>query len=194
MQRILAILMLIFLLCACAPKTTVILVPDDDGTVGQVQVKGTTGEQNLTAVNEYTQVTDSPAAPKIMTQADIDRNFGRSLAAMPASPQSFLFYFATGATEPDADSLAQLGDVLKAIRARTLPNVMIIGHSDRMGDPAHNQKLSMARAAVIERILAAQGVDPSIMSLSGHGENDPIVPTDPGVAEPRNRRVEVFLR
>ena len=80
------------------------------------------------------------------------------------------------------------------ITRRAISNVSVIGHSDSAGDPAANQKLSMARAEAIRRMLAARGVPADAMALSGHGANDPLVPTAPGVAEARNRRVEILVR
>lgn len=188
------LLCLLITLGACAPKTTVVLVPDDDGSVGRVVVKGGGAEQPLAAVNESTQVTDKPAAPKVLPQQEIDRLFGASVAAMPEAPRSFLLYFPTGSTEPEPASRPALDEAAADITRRAVSNVSVIGHSDSAGDPAANQKLSMARADAIRRMLEARGVPANVMALSGHGANDPIVPTAPGVAEARNRRVEILVR
>ncbi len=194
MRTLLSILLLCLVLGACAPKTTVVLMPDDDGSVGRVVVKAGGVEQPLAAATESTQVTDKPAAPKVMPQQEIDRLFGSTLAAMPEQPKSFLLYFPTGSTEPEPASRPVLDEAAADITRRAVSNVSVIGHSDSAGDPAANQKLSMARAEVIRRMLAARGVPADVMALSGHGTNDPLVPTAPGVAEARNRRVEILVR
>jgi len=51
MRTLFSILLLCLVLGACAPKTTVVLVPDDDGSVGRVVVKGGGAEQPLAAAN-----------------------------------------------------------------------------------------------------------------------------------------------
>jgi outer membrane protein OmpA-like peptidoglycan-associated protein len=37
-------------------------------------------------------------------------------------------------------------------------------------------------------------VDPSIIDITSHGKDNPLIPTGDQVAEPRNRRVEVTVR
>ncbi len=194
MHTLLSILLLCLALGACAPKTTVVLMPDDDGSVGRVVVKAGGAEQPLAAANESTQVTDKPAPPTVMPHQEIVRIFGSTLAAMPESPKSFLLYFPTGSTAPDPASLPALDEAAADITRRATSNVSVIGHSDSAGDPAANQKLSMARADAVRRMLEARGVPVDAMALSGHGANDPLVPTAPGVAEARNRRVEILVR
>lgn len=194
MRTLFSILLLCLVLGACAPKTTVVLVPDDDGGVGRVVVKAGGAEQPLTAANESTQVTDKPAAPKVMPQQEVDRIFGGTVAAMPEPPKSFLLYFPTGSTEPEPASRPALDEAAADITRRAVSNVSVIGHSDSAGDPTANQKLSMARADAVRRMLEARGVPSGAMALSGHGANDPLVPTAPGVAEARNRRVEILVR
>ncbi len=194
MRTLFSILLLCLMLGACAPKTTVVLVPDDDGSVGRVVVKAGGAEQPLAAANESTQVTDKPAAPKVMSHQEVDRLFGRTVAVMPEPPKSFLLYFPTGSTAPDPASLPALDEAAADIKRRAVRNVSVIGHSDSAGDPAANQKLSMARADAIRRMLETHGVSGDVMTLSGHGANDPLVPTAPGVAEAKNRRVEILVR
>lgn len=194
MRTLPSILLLCLVLGACAPRTTVVLMPDDDGSVGRVVVKAGGVEQPLAAASESTQVTDKPAAPRVMPQQEINRLFGSTLASMPEQPKSFLLYFPTGSTEPESVSRPVLDEAAADITRRTVSNVSVIGHSDSAGDPAANQKLSMARAEAIRRMLEARGVPANVMALSGHGANDPLVPTAPGVAEARNRRVEILVR
>ena len=65
------------------------------------------------------------------------------------------------------------------------------GYTDRSGSPGYNQRLSERRANNVAKALAALGVPPAQMVVSGRGENDNRVPTADGVREPQNRRVEI---
>ena len=194
MKRLIFSLLLVSLLAACAPKTTVVLLPDDQGTVGKVTVRNAKGAHTLSAANETVQVDDAISTPRTMPQAELEKTFGRTLSVMPQAAQSFMLYFATASTEPDATSRTELPAIIAAIQGRTAPNVSIIGHSDAAGNPEKNQKLSLARALVVQKLLGDRSIPANIMAISAHGANDPLVPTPAGVPEARNRRVEVLVR
>ena len=70
--------------------------------------------------------------------------------------------------------------------------IQVTGYTDRSGSPGYNQRLSERRANNVAKALAAQGVPPAQMVVSGRGENDNRVPTADGVREPQNRRVEII--
>src|ERR1700689_4358634 len=66
--------------------------------------------------------------------------------------------------------------------------IQVTGYTDRSGSAGYNQRLSERRADNVPKGLAALGVPPAQMAVSGHGENDNRVPTADGVREPQNRR------
>ena len=193
MKKFLLLLCLFPLLASCA-KTVVVLVPDDDGKVGQVAVSTASSEAVLTDSNQYTGVTDKVGTVKVMAQNTQQQLFGSALAAAPQKPLSVLFYFKTGSAEFDPLFKDGLTDVAHRIKAWDHPHVSVIGHCDTMGDPAFNDKLALARAEAVRKLLEQNGVDPSLLKIYGHGANDPFIPTGPNVSEPQNRRVEVFVR
>jgi outer membrane protein OmpA-like peptidoglycan-associated protein len=63
-----------------------------------------------------------------------------------------------------------------------------------MGDSQYNYELGMKRAQRVAGILLGQGVKESDLFVSSHGDSDLLVKTARGVAEARNRRVEVIVR
>jgi outer membrane protein OmpA-like peptidoglycan-associated protein len=70
--------------------------------------------------------------------------------------------------------------------------VRVTGYTDRSGSPRYNQRLSELRAHHVAHVLERMGVPWDRMAISGRGEHDNLVPTPPGVREPRNRRVTVI--
>ena len=72
---------LLFLLLAvpllftgCAGKTTVVLLPDPDGTTGKINVSNEAGTVAMDTANEATSVSGQQSAPKVpapMTQEEI---------------------------------------------------------------------------------------------------------------------------
>lgn len=186
-----------FLICVLAdhaPTTTVVLMPDEDGSVGQVTVNTQQEEAVLTQPGTFVQVSKSISPPKEMDRETIERVFGPALETHTPQPVSFHLYFQSGSSVPDAVSFELLPEIVQLINDRPHPQVTIIGHTDTMGDKELNNRLSLERAEAIRNMLASEGVPGEIMGISAHGENDPLVPTGPDVSEPRNRRVEIFVR
>jgi tetratricopeptide (TPR) repeat protein len=70
----------------------------------------------------------------------------------------------------------------------------VVGHTDRTGSRRGNMRLSTRRARTVAGLLAGRGVDPGILQVTSHGEENPLIPTPDNVPEPRNRRVEVIVR
>jgi outer membrane protein OmpA-like peptidoglycan-associated protein len=46
----------------------------------------------------------------------------------------------------------------------------------------------------VRRALLARGIPAQDVSVVGRGEREPLVATGDNVAEPRNRRVEIYVR
>lgn len=194
MKRIGSISLLGFLLAACAPATTVVLLPDDDGKLGQVTVAAGGASRTLAQASGYVEATDKLSETQRMDDATIQKVFGAALAAAPEKPLSYLLYFGKDSADPQPDSKTQIPEIVKAIKSRPLPEVTVIGHSDQVGNVDHNERLSTARAEAVRALLTKENVDPQIMKLESYGFRAPLVPAAEGVEEPRNRRVEVFLR
>ena len=73
-------------------------------------------------------------------------------------------------------ALDQFAHELAGMRFDT---VTIEGHTDRLGSPAYNQKLSMRRAeAVRNYLISTGGVDAARVSAVGKGESQPLTKTE----------------
>lgn len=69
--------------------------------------------------------------------------------------------------------------------------IQIIGHSSSEGAQDYNRDLSQRRAQSVVAALVALGIDPSQISATGRGEDDPIASNDVEAGRSLNRRVEV---
>ncbi len=69
----------------------------------------------------------------------------------------------------------------------------VAGYTDLSGSAGYNQRLSERRANAVAEAFARLGVLRGDMAVSGHGIDDPRIPTSPGVREPQNRRVEIVF-
>ena len=91
-------------------------------------------------------------------------------------------------------SQADLGQVLTAVKLRPAPDVVVVGHTDRVGPLADNDRLALRRAEKLRQLLITQGLPADSIQAAGRGEREPLVKTADEVQEPRNRRVEMLVR
>lgn len=113
-------------------------------------------------------------------------------AAPPARDYLVFFDFDRSNIRPDAADV--LRRVSTAFRSLNSNQVDLIGHADRSGADAYNQRLSQRRAQSVKDYLSRQGVPSNAITATGRGEADPRVPTPDGVREQENRRVEIRLQ
>jgi outer membrane protein OmpA-like peptidoglycan-associated protein len=84
--------------------------------------------------------------------------------------------------------------VLTEIAQRPVPDIVVIGHTDSLGSDQINDALARRRAETVRAELIRRGVAPENVQAVGRGRREPLVPAPDGVAEPRNRRVEILVR
>ena len=113
---------------------------------------------------------------------------------MPPPPEKFILFFETGKTELLPESKAVFPNILAAIKKRGAISISISGHTDSAGSIQLNEKLARSRAQAVSDMLIQNGVTRDILRVTSHGKGNPLIPTSDGVAEPKNRRVEVILR
>jgi outer membrane protein OmpA-like peptidoglycan-associated protein len=71
--------------------------------------------------------------------------------------------------------------------------LLIVGHTDNVGDASYNQRLSERRSNSAATYLAAQGVARTRLAASGKGESEPLATNDTDAGRQQNRRVEVAI-
>jgi outer membrane protein OmpA-like peptidoglycan-associated protein len=183
------------LLAACAtPKGSVVLLPDAAGQGSAVTVIQNGKEVVLEQPYAGAKLASSGPQAFGSNAADVQSTFGLALAALPGRPTRFTLYFVEGKDEFSAESKLALDGVLAEIAARPVPDVLVVGHTDRVGGDPANDALSRQRAEVVRNALIARGVAPESVVSVGRGEREAVVPTADGVAEARNRRVEILVR
>jgi outer membrane protein OmpA-like peptidoglycan-associated protein len=184
------------LLSACAgPREYFSVLPDRDGKVGQMVVTPREGAPlTLDKTNLNAAVRGGEAAPAKMSEAQVREMYKEALDAQPMAPVHFLLYFVEGGDTLTAESQRELEKILAEIKKRPAPDLIVVGHTDRVGSIADNDRLALRRAEKVRTQLVAQGLAEENISASGRGEREPLVPTADEVAEPRNRRVEILVR
>ena len=195
LERRLALLLLGALLTACATlQGAVVLLPERDGKNTAVVVSQ--GGTQVPLGQPYAAAHLTSGGPKAYQSSaqEVQSYFGAALAAQPLPPTQFTLYFVEGKDEFTAESKSIIDRVFSEIAKRPVPDVVVIGHTDKVGSDALNDPLSRQRAEVVRSALVARGIAADKVLAVGRGKREPVVPTAEGVAEARNRRVEILVR
>jgi outer membrane protein OmpA-like peptidoglycan-associated protein len=112
-------------------------------------------------------------------------------------PGDVLFDFDKASIRPDG--VRVLEAVASAARQIGERPIRIEGHTDAVGTPAYNQRLSEQRAGAVSEWLARSGIAAARLQAQGFGATRPVAPnrTPAGADDPagrqRNRRVTVIF-
>ncbi|HRF71877.1 MAG TPA: OmpA family protein [Accumulibacter sp.] len=83
---------------------------------------------------------------------------------------------------------AKLDEIVAMSKQIKLEVIIAVGHTDRLGSDAYNQKLSERRAASVKAYLVSKGVEANRVYTEGKGEKQPV--TQPGqCAGPKSKKV-----
>jgi outer membrane protein OmpA-like peptidoglycan-associated protein len=99
--------------------------------------------------------------------------------------------FVTDSTRLLRRTLPLLDSISKAIRATPNSHWEVQGHTDNVGTPEHNRILAQGRAQAVLDYLVSRGVDRSILTARGFGEDRPVVSNATVEGRAQNRRVQL---
>ena len=103
-------------------------------------------------------VTPKPASAKVTMDADTLFDFNK--------------YFLRPAGRDALDAfVSSIKDISPEV-------ILAVGHADRFGTDAYNQRLSEQRAESVKAYLQSKGIDPARIKIEGRGETQPV--TKPG--------------
>lgn len=92
------------------------------------------------------------------------------------------------------DSLATVDEVAKMLKAAPDLKLEVGGHTDNVGKPDANQKLSEARAQSVMKALADRGIAAARLTAKGYGDTKPVADNRSEEGRAKNRRVELSKR
>lgn len=107
--------------------------------------------------------------------------------------RQYVIYFAFNKCAITADADAVLSEAAAASQQLSSISVKIVGHTDTVGTPQANLRLSECRANAAKTNLVVKGVSPDTITAVGRGETQLLVETGDRVKEPQNRRATVDL-
>ncbi len=136
----------------------------------------------------------SATAPALQAQAAPAAAPNSAPKEATGAPSSLVILFASGSSALRPEDKAVLDRASRAYNEGK-PIVMVLtGSSDRVGRPQTNLTLSQRRATAVLNGLLDRGIPADRFQVLAKGETEPPVPTEQGVPEAQNRRVEISWR
>lgn len=115
-----------------------------------------------------------------------------SAGAQPVDA-SHMVFFDWGKLELSSDARATLDRLASEFPASGKRAILLKSHSDRSGPASVNLRMSRVRGDVVASYLEAKGIPSSTIRVEAFGEGDALIPTEDGVREMQNRRVDVIF-
>ena len=105
--------------------------------------------------------------------------------------------FKVDGREPNEAEARDLGSIANVINQFAEGgSIDFVGHTDSTGSDAYNQKLSVARAQNVARLLKEYGLKNTVSygTITGRGESQPVDTNNTVQGRYNNRRVELFFQ
>ena len=104
-------------------------------------------------------------------------------------------YFDTNKADLKLESEPALVEIVKMIQTDAALKLFVVGHTDNVGQFAHNLKLSQDRAAsVVKALVGKHGIDAARLISFGAGPVVPVAPNTTDEGKAKNRRVELVAQ
>ncbi len=87
-----------------------------------------------------------------------------------------LFDFNKATLRPEGEQ--KLTKLVGDLKGMKLEVIIAVGHADRLGSDAYNQKLSEKRAAAVKTFLVGKGIEANRVYTEGKGEKQPVTKAD----------------
>jgi outer membrane protein OmpA-like peptidoglycan-associated protein len=110
-------------------------------------------------------------------------------ARFTMSPLNFEF----ASTQLTPESLPTLDDVAAILRAYPTSTIRVESYTDSVGTAASNLDLSRDRSETVKGLLGSRGVDPSRVTTTGLGQENPIASNDTETGRAQNRRTDFVV-
>ncbi|AOI72731.1 OmpA family protein [Burkholderia ubonensis] len=102
--------------------------------------------------------------------------------------------FDSGKAALKPDSTRAMVGALELIKAHPGKRILVAGHTDAVGKPDRNLKLSVDRAAAVrDWLVDASGIAPTRFAIQGYGDTRPVADNATPEGRAKNRRVEITL-
>ena len=139
--------------------------------------------KTFTTDQDYTKMSvpgDAEATYEVTIKIDPPKNFVLSNV-----------YFDTGKSTLKPASHKALDDLVEVLKLKSTMVIEIEGHTDDVGKPEDNLKLSQGRADEVKKYLTAKGISAARISAKGYGQEMPVADNTTEEGRSKNRRTSL---
>jgi OOP family OmpA-OmpF porin len=178
-------------------KEIVMFVNDKTKTVTKINTDEKGKFEVLIPVNatynlKYKNFTSDVDYTKMTVPADKEATYEVGIKIDP--PKDFVLenvYFDTGRSILKPTSFKALNDLVEILKIKNTMVVEIQGHTDDVGKPEDNLKLSQERAESVKKYLESKGIEAARITAKGYGQTQPIADNAKEEGKAKNRRTSL---
>ena len=111
-------------------------------------------------------------APVVVPRAEAPKPAPKPVAEKVTFSTDVLFDFNRADIKPEGQK--KLDELQGRMKGVSVEVVIAIGHADRLGGDAYNQKLSVRRADAVKKYLTSKGTEQNRVYTEGKGEKQPV--------------------
>jgi OmpA-OmpF porin, OOP family len=97
--------------------------------------------------------------------------------------------FNNNSTRLTSNSYPAIRELADSLKTNPDMQILIEGHTDNIGSPAYNMKLSIERAEAVKKILQTFGISTDRILVKGYGDSKPVAENSTEAGKAKNRRV-----
>ena len=142
------------------------------------------------------QLIQLPDSAIFVERGSTEAQLAAFLASKEPAPRTFRFpgaEFEPWQSKPNEATLRTMYAVAQILRAYPHSEVTLVGHTDNIGTPEQNLRLSRARVDRMAQLLIHAGIQPRRIARVGRGMADPIADNGTPAGQARNRRIELIV-
>jgi OmpA-OmpF porin, OOP family len=130
--------------------------------------------------------------PELMAGEAIAMKYSEEITS-EVSSKSYSIQFESGSAIIKPESYGVLDEILKSSVVAEGLKVGVYGHTDNVGDPSGNQRLSEQRAQSVKNYLISKGLSEQRIESRGFGQSKPEADNSTAIGRAQNRRVQIVL-
>jgi outer membrane protein OmpA-like peptidoglycan-associated protein len=137
-----------------------------------------------------------PDSAIFVERGSTEERLAAYLASDAPAPRMFRFVgteFEPWQSKPNPSTLRTMYAIAQILRAYPHSEVTLIGHTDDVGTPDQNLRLSQERVDRMAGLLIHTGILARRITAIGHGMSDPIADNRTEQGKARNRRIELVV-
>lgn len=130
-----------------------------------------------------------------LSQKSADSTYAINIPLQPLETDATItlknIFFDTNKSEIKPESQVELDNIVKLLKDNPTLKISIQGHTDNVGKPADNLKLSNDRAKAVITYLTSKGIEAGRLSSQGFGATVPVADNSTEEGRAQNRRTEL---